>query len=101
MYGSLKAAVSHFTKCADIELADYRIRVNAISPGYTDTKDPRMGEKEPTYGTIPMKRWCTPKEIGKAVFFLGSEWSHFITGMELMIDGGGSLTCKDDRQHEA
>ena len=99
MYGSVKAALSHFTKCAAVELAKHGIRVNAISPGYTDTGDPRMGEKESTYSAIPMRRWCTPKEIGKAVVFLDSVWSKSITGTELLIDGGGCLTCKDNREH--
>jgi NAD(P)-dependent dehydrogenase (short-subunit alcohol dehydrogenase family) len=89
-YGSMKAALRKFARHAALELAP-DIRVNVIAPGFTDTGSPRMGEKEPTYEVIPMRRWCTPEEIGQAVLFLSSPHARSITGACIMMDGGASL----------
>ena len=96
-YGSVKAAALRFTKQAAVELAPYGIRVNAIAPGYTDTKEPRMyinRNKEDTYPFIPLKRWCDPEEIGHSVLFLDSCHAESITGLNLLMDGGACLDSK-------
>jgi NAD(P)-dependent dehydrogenase (short-subunit alcohol dehydrogenase family) len=90
-YGSMKAALNKLCRHAALELAEYGIRVNVVAPGYTDTGSPRMGEKEPTYGAIPLRRWCTPEEIGHAVLFYSSPYALSITGACLMMDGGAVL----------
>jgi NAD(P)-dependent dehydrogenase (short-subunit alcohol dehydrogenase family) len=90
-YGSMKAALVKLCKHAALELAPKGIRVNAIAPGFTDTGAPRMGEKEPTYDVIPLRRWCTPEEIGHLALFLSSQWADSITGACIMMDGGAVL----------
>lgn len=93
VYGSVKAALKKFCQHAALELSAYGIRVNAIAPGYTDTGNPRMGEKEPTYNAIPAARWVTPQELGKMVLYLVSPEAASLTGMEMIIDGGAHLVC--------
>ena len=87
-YGSFKTALSKFGRHAAIEYAKYGIRVNVIEPGWTDTGEARLPNKEETYYRIPLKRWCTPEEIGHAVLFFCSEWARSITGANLAIDSG-------------
>jgi NAD(P)-dependent dehydrogenase (short-subunit alcohol dehydrogenase family) len=78
-------------------LKDHRIRVNAVSPGSTDT--PGLNELLASSETgqerlkmiansIPVGRLGTPDEIAKAVVFLASDDSSYITGTELFVDGG-------------
>ena len=69
----MKAALTKLTEHAAMELARYKIRVNTIAPGWTDTGAARLGDKESTYYKIPLKRWCHPEEIGEAAVFLSSE----------------------------
>lgn len=90
-YASVKAGLVHLSRHAAAELAHANIRVNTISPGWTDTGSPRLGKKEDTYYKIPLKRWCRPEEIGAAVLFLDSPAAASITGAELVMDGGASL----------
>ena len=70
-----------------------RIRVNAVSPGYIDTPPWRSIEAAEEQmkmisSTIPLGRFGTPDEIAKAVVFLASDDSSYITGTELFVDGG-------------
>ncbi len=90
-YAAVKAGLSHLSRHAAVELARYRIRVNTISPGWTDTKSPRLSPKESTYYKIPLKRWVEPSEIGRTVVFLDSPAAASITGAEIVMDGGASL----------
>lgn len=84
-----------------------RICVNAVSPGYTDTKewdkfrmaagqgDLRVGAEklnERLLSRSPMKRWAAPSEIAQAICFLCSDQSGLITGVTLPVDGGLHLT---------
>ena len=91
VYGSIKAGLSKMAEHAALELSKYNIRVNTIAPGWTDTGNSRLGEKEDTYYKIPLKRWCLPHEIGKAVLFLSSLEAGSITGARIVIDGGALL----------
>lgn len=104
-YGSMKSALVRLCKFAALELAPNGIRVNAIAPGFTDTGEIRMGIKEPTYDLIPLRRWCTPEEVGNVVLFLCSKWAASITGTCIIMDGGAVLqwshmTRRNSREKE-
>ena len=90
-YASVKAGLVQLARHSAAELAHLGIRVNTISPGWTDTGSPRLGKKEDTYYKIPLKRWCRPEEIADAVIFLDSAAAASVTGAELVMDGGASL----------
>ena len=90
-YASVKAGLVQLARHSAAELAHLGIRVNTISPGWTDTGSPRLGKKEDTYYKIPLKRWCRPEEVAAAVIFLDSTAAASVTGAELVMDGGASL----------
>ena len=96
-YGATKAAVRSFARTWTTDLKDRRIRVNAVSPGPIDT--PGLTELAASTGAgeqrlkmiaegVPLGRLGTPDEIAKAVVFLASDDSSYITGTELFVDGG-------------
>jgi 3alpha(or 20beta)-hydroxysteroid dehydrogenase len=90
-YGSSKWAVRGLTRVAALELARYRIRVNALLPGpiatpmVVDPSDPGATER---LSQTPLGRIGQPADIADAVLFLVSAHSAFITGTELVVDGG-------------
>jgi NAD(P)-dependent dehydrogenase (short-subunit alcohol dehydrogenase family) len=97
VYSATKAAVRSFARVWTTDLKDRRIRVNAVSPGAIDT--PGMsdllasaeaaGQRKIVISNMtPLGRRGTPDEIAKAVVFLASEDSSYITGTELFVDGG-------------
>src|SRR5580693_1475843 len=97
VYSATKAAVRSFARTWTTDLKDRRIRVNAISPGPIDTPglSKLMASSEAgrqriaAISTIvPLGRLGTPDEIAKAVVFLASGDSSYITGTELFVDGG-------------
>jgi len=93
VYNATKAAVRSFARTWTTDLKDRRIRVNAVSPGYIDTPPWHSMEAadEVMNGisrTIPLGRFGTPDEIAKALVFLASDDSSYITGTELFVDGG-------------
>ena len=91
VYGSVKSAAVKLAEHAALELAPMGIRVNAVSPGWTDTGAARLGRREDTYYKIPLRRWTTPEEIGRTVLFLCSDAAASITGANLVVDGGALL----------
>jgi len=97
VYSATKAAVRSFARTWTTDLKDRRIRVNAVSPGSIDT--PGLNDllaSSPTgeqrlkmiANSVPLGRLGTPNEIAKAVVFLASDDSSYITGIELFVDGG-------------
>ena len=91
VYGATKAALRSFVRTWTSDLKDRHIRSNVVSPGPTDT--PIVdGQPEDAIArivsTIPMGRMGDPDEIAKAVLFLASDDSSFVTGIELFVDGG-------------
>ena len=97
VYSATKAAVRSFARTWTTDLKDRRIRVNAVSPGPIDT--PGLNDLVASTGAgeqrlkmlsniVPLGRLGTPKEIAKAVVFLASDDSSYITGTELFVDGG-------------
>jgi NAD(P)-dependent dehydrogenase (short-subunit alcohol dehydrogenase family) len=93
VYSATKAAVRSFARTWTTDLKDRGIRVNAVSPGFTDTPawhSTEAGEQglKAASNIIPLGRVGTPDEIAKAVVFLASDESSYITGTELFVDGG-------------
>lgn len=94
-YNMSKAAIDHMARTAAIELAEHRIRVNIVTPGWIDTPGERKFASEETIQAagekLPWKRLGKPEEIGRAVVFLCDPASDYITGSALLIDGGITL----------
>jgi NAD(P)-dependent dehydrogenase (short-subunit alcohol dehydrogenase family) len=97
VYSATKAAVRSFARCWTVDLKHRKIRVNAVSPGPIDTPGynslgltPEQLEQFKTniVGAVPMGRMGSPDEIAKAVLFLASDDSSYVTGTELFVDGG-------------
>jgi NAD(P)-dependent dehydrogenase (short-subunit alcohol dehydrogenase family) len=97
VYAATKAAIRSFARTWTTDLKNRHIRVNAISPGSIDT--PGLGDllassetgeerKKMIEKFTPLGRLGTPDEIAKAVVFLASEDSSYVTGIELFVDGG-------------
>jgi len=90
-YSASKAGVLGFTRSAALDLAQYKIRVNAIAPGAVNTPGTKsVGEEamKQVEQTIPLKRLGQPEDIANLVVFLASEDSSYITGQMIVIDGG-------------
>jgi len=90
-YNASKAGVVRLTKCLAVEWAQYNIRVNSLSPGYTLTELARSFSEElmnQWKDKIPMKRMADPSELQGAVLFLASDASSYCTGTDLIVDGG-------------
>jgi NAD(P)-dependent dehydrogenase (short-subunit alcohol dehydrogenase family) len=97
VYSATKAALRSFARTWTVDLKDRHIRVNVVSPGVTDTPGLRElmavrgGAEQGLKGAseiIPLGRTGTPDDIAKAVVFLASDDSSYITGTELFVDGG-------------
>jgi len=96
VYAASKAAVINLTKNLAIELIDRGIRVNSVSPGPIETgilsrnlSDEQVQQtKDWILSKVPMKRFGQPEDIAAAVLYLTSPESAFVTGADLIIDGG-------------
>jgi len=93
VYNATKAAIRSFARSWTVDLKHRKIRVNAVSPGAIDTPMTRTTEGSQELirhflRTIPMERMGGPDEVAKAVVFLASDDSSYITGIELFVDGG-------------
>lgn len=90
MYPTSKFAVNGITKSLARELAKYKIRVNAVAPGITETDMVKSLPKEmiePLINSIPLGRIGTPTDIANAFLFLASDMASYITGVILSVDG--------------
>ena len=97
VYSATKAAVRSFARTWTTDLKGRRIRVNAVSPGSIDTPGTSVLWASSETGqqrlktidnAVPLGRLGTPDEVAKAVVFLASDDSSYITGIELFVDGG-------------
>jgi NAD(P)-dependent dehydrogenase (short-subunit alcohol dehydrogenase family) len=95
-HAATKGGVLGLTRQLALELAAYSIRVNAIAPGVIDTpatefllRDPQA--REQMIQKILLRRFGQPEDVAKAALFLGSDDSSYITGTELVVDGGWSV----------
>ncbi|MDR1745158.1 MAG: SDR family oxidoreductase [Planctomycetota bacterium] len=98
-YDVSKAAVECLTRCMAGEWGKYNIRVNSICPGYTLTEinedflaDPKnAGFLEKSLDHIPLRRWAKPAEMGDIAVFLASDASSYVTGANIVADGGSRI----------
>jgi NAD(P)-dependent dehydrogenase (short-subunit alcohol dehydrogenase family) len=97
VYSATKAAVRSFARTFSAELVGRGIRVNALSPGYTETPIfGRLGMSEAdvqalaanAIGEVPLKRFAQPSEMASVAVFLASSDSSFVVGAEIDVDGG-------------
>lgn len=96
IYGMTKAAIISMTQSLAVELASSRIRVNAIAPGFVETKfsqaildNPAL--REQVLSHTPQNRYASPEEIAGTAAYLASDDASFVTGQTLVVDGG--YTC--------
>ena len=91
-YAASKAGIIGFTKSVAKELGSRNIRCNAIAPGFVETDMTsylKEGEQADKYKAgIPLGKFGTAEDIANATLFLASEWSRYITGQVLSVDGG-------------
>lgn len=96
-YDASKAGVKMFTRNLALELGRYGIRVNSVSPGLIDSDGSLADEWPAGYNSwmkgVPLQRTANPKDIGRACVFLSSDSAEFITGHDLVVDGGMSAVA--------
>jgi 3-oxoacyl-[acyl-carrier protein] reductase len=94
-YVASKAGIVGVTRATALELAPYRVRVNAIAPGTTDTAQPRYGMSEEELQAagrqVPLGRMGAPEDVADLAVFLASEESRHITGQTIHVNGGQYL----------
>lgn len=98
-YNASKGAVNLLSKSMAVELAPDRIRVNALCPvmGATGLLGDFMGmpdtpeNRAKFISTIPLGRFCDPKDMAAAAVFLGTDAAEFLTGLEMPVDGGRTI----------
>ncbi|MEV2285427.1 SDR family oxidoreductase UcpA [Paenibacillus larvae] len=101
-YATTKSAIIGFTRSLAAEVAAYNINMNAICPGYIETPMTEQIGKESNpdnpeaviqgiANSVPLKRLGKPEEVGELASFLASEEASYITGTQIVIDGGSTL----------
>lgn len=96
IYSASKGAINGLVKSVALDLAHKKIRVNSVNPGIVDTnifgsEVITKQQLESEMGRYPLKRFGKPEEVAYAVVFLLSDASAWITGTNILIDGGFTL----------
>jgi NAD(P)-dependent dehydrogenase (short-subunit alcohol dehydrogenase family) len=109
IYQAAKAAVEQLTKTVALELAEYGIRINCVSPGGVPTRlitsalgapdEAAAGIGKAMAAMLPMGRTCTADDIAQAALFLCSDEASYITAQNLTVDGGEATGKKWSTQH--
>jgi 2-deoxy-D-gluconate 3-dehydrogenase len=95
-YGVSKGGLLQLTRCLAIELAPHNIQVNSLAPGWTATDMTDWIRNDPKYAVVkdemilrtPAGRFAEPSEMAGAAVFLASHASDFVTGADIIVDGG-------------
>lgn len=94
-YSMSKHALVGVVKSLALELAEDGVLVNAVSPGYIDTRLTRANNDDATIArltsAVPMQRLGSPADIAEVVYFLGSSNNRYMTGQDIVVDGGFSI----------
>ncbi|MCX7890722.1 MAG: SDR family oxidoreductase, partial [Rhodobacteraceae bacterium] len=91
-YATAKSALVGFTRNLAAELGPLGIRVNAVAPGLVYPTDASRATREDVQEAVaaqpPLRRIARPEDVAGPVLFLASDWSRFMTGQVLVVDGG-------------
>ncbi|ORJ92564.1 short-chain dehydrogenase [Prescottella equi] len=103
-YGASKFGVRAITRAAAIELAHKDIRVNAVCPGSIDTEITAApgfahDDMDAYVRNIPMQRRGTPAEVAEVILFLADRRSSYITGVDLLVDGGTGAGARTPKKN--
>ena len=95
-YTASKGAVAALTRNLAVQFAPHGIRANCIHPGFTDTPMQTVRTSDPDWvaaarAAIPLGRLGTPRDVANAALFLASDEASYITGIELVVDGGSVI----------
>jgi NAD(P)-dependent dehydrogenase (short-subunit alcohol dehydrogenase family) len=95
-YTASKGAVISLTRNLAVQFAPYGIRANCIHPGFTDTPMQTVRTSDPAWveaacASIPLGRLGTPRDVANAALFLASDEAAYVTGAELVVDGGSLI----------
>jgi NAD(P)-dependent dehydrogenase (short-subunit alcohol dehydrogenase family) len=95
-YTASKGAVVSLTRNLAVQFAPHGIRANCIHPGFTDTPMQTVRTTDPAWvevavASIPLGRLATPRDVVNAALFLASDEASYITGTELVVDGGSMV----------
>ena len=95
-YSATKGGIVMFVRNAALDLARHRIRINAVDPGIIHTRLSAALIEDPVAGPeylrrIPAGRYGTPQDIAKVVLFLASDDAAYMTGEDVIVDGGATL----------
>ncbi|NLV46687.1 MAG: SDR family oxidoreductase, partial [Candidatus Hydrogenedentes bacterium] len=95
VYTATKTGLAGMTKTVAADLAPYGVLVNAVSPGFINTELTKMTlpleEQERLAAQVPLGRFAEPEEIARVVLFLASRENSYLTGQNIVVDGG--FTC--------
>jgi NAD(P)-dependent dehydrogenase (short-subunit alcohol dehydrogenase family) len=97
-YATSKAALESITRYSASEWGVHGIRVNAVSPGYIETRqtqwapdDPRALAKQRAIAELPLRRAGQPSDIARTVLYLASSLASYVTGQTIFVGGGWDL----------
>ncbi len=104
-YAMSRAGMLHFTRASAIQLAKFNIRCNSVLPGWVHTPFTEHiyevdSERDWRSERVPLGRWGEPEEIANGICFLASDEASYITGSELLIDGGVTAGFKGNTMPE-
>ncbi len=92
VYSATKSGLAGMTRSVAVDLAPYGILVNAVSPGFVNTELTYSSlpaeEREKIAGQVPLGRFADPEEIARMVLFLSSNMNSYLTGQNIVVDGG-------------
>jgi NAD(P)-dependent dehydrogenase (short-subunit alcohol dehydrogenase family) len=96
-YSASKGAIVSLTRSIAIQFAPKGVRANCIHPGFVDTPLQTVRTSDPAWveaasAAIPLGRLGTPRDVVNAALFLASDEASYITGIELVVDGGTMVT---------
>jgi NAD(P)-dependent dehydrogenase (short-subunit alcohol dehydrogenase family) len=95
LYSTMKSGLAGMTRAMAVEWADKNVIINCVSPGFVNTELTKaslnVNETDKLLKEIPMRRFAEPNEIANLVSYLSSEENTYLTGQNIIIDGGFTI----------